>query len=140
MRGDVYLDTEATASEVLDHLVRLGAEDASVIATQIWERMLRFNNNALSVTKTIKDVVVFAYVSLGGRRIIGSTSNPTQNALKDFTRRLIDSCKMLEPSPHHTHLPKGPFSYPTHRNYDPKIESCEERLLEDYAKQIIDQA
>ncbi|MEM1994481.1 MAG: TldD/PmbA family protein [Nitrososphaerales archaeon] len=134
------MDTEVTASEVLDHLVRLGAEDASVIVAQIWERMLRFNNNALSVTKSIKDVVVFVYASIGRRRIIGSTSNPTQNALKDFVFRLIESCKMLEPNPHYTHLPKGPFSYPTHGNYDPKIESCEESLLEDYAKQIIDQA
>ncbi len=139
MQGDGHLNTEAAASEVLEHLIRLGAEDASAIATQIWGRMLRFSNNALTITKTTRDVTIFAYAAVDGRRIMGSTSNPTQNALRDFTRRLIDSCKMLEPSPYHTHLPKGPFSYPTHRNYDPKIESCEERILEDYPKQLIDQ-
>lgn len=132
------MDLENVASEVLEHLVRLGAEDASVIAAQIGKRMLRFSNNAHSVTKTTRDVEVFAYTSLRGRRIIGSTSNPTQSGLRSFAQRLIESCKMLEPSPHHTHLPKGPFKYPTHRNYDPKIESCEEGLLEDYARQIVD--
>jgi PmbA protein len=134
------LDLEAIASEVLGEFVKLGAEDASVIAAQSFERMLRFSNNALSVTKSIKDVVVFAYAALDKRRIIGSTSNPSQNALKEFARRLIESCRVLEPSPYYAPLPKGPFTYPTHTNYDPKIEFCEEGVLEDYVKQIIDRA
>jgi len=102
--------------------------------------MVRFSNNALSVTKSIKDVNVLAYAALDKRRIIGSTSNPSQDALKEFARRLIESCKVLDPSPDYAPLPKGPFTYPTHTNYDPKIESCEEGVLEDYVKQIIDQA
>lgn len=134
------MDLEDIASEVLGELVRLGAEDASVIATQSFERMVRFSNNALSVTKSIKDVAVFTYAALDKRRIMGSTSNPSQNALKEFARRLIESCKLLEPSQEYAPLPKGPFTYLTHTNYDSKIEFCEEGLLEEYAKQIIDRA
>ena len=134
------MDLEPIASEVLGELVKLGAEDASVIAAQSFERMVRFSNNTISVTKSIKDVVVFAYAALNKRRIMGSTSNPSQNALKEFARRLIESCKILDASPEYAPLPKGPFTYPTHTNYDPKIESCEEGVLEEYVKQIIDQA
>ena len=134
------MDLEAIASEVLAELVKLGAEDVSVIAAQSFERMVRFSNNALSVTKSINDVIIFAYAALDKRRIMGSTSNPSQKALKDFARRLIESCKVLDPSPYYAPLPQGPFTYPTHTNYDPKIESCEEGVLEEYAKQIIDRA
>ena len=131
---------ESIATEVLGELTKLGAEDASVIVTQSFERMVRFSNNALSVTKSIKNVIVSVYATLGKRRIMGSTFNPSQTALKAFTSRLIESCKALEPSPEYVPLPKGPFTYPTHTNYDPKIELCEEGLLEDYAKQIIDRS
>jgi len=134
------LALESIATEVLGELTKLGAEDAAVIATQSFERMVRFSNNALSVTKSIKNVIVSIYATLGKRRIMGSTFNPSQTALKAFTSRLIESCKALEPSPEYVPLPKGPFTYPTHTNYDPKIELCEEGLLEDYAKQIIDRS
>lgn len=131
---------ESIATEVLCELTKLGAEDASVIVTQSFERMVRFSNNALSVTKSIKDVTVFVYVTIGKRRIMGSTFNPSQTALKAFAAKLVESCKTLEPSPEYVPLPKGPFTYPAHANYDPKIEFCEEGLMEDYVKQIIDRS
>nr|AIF16327.1 TldE-like protein (pmbA) [uncultured marine thaumarchaeote KM3_73_F02] len=130
----------------LDELIELGfseatkagVDDASILGGQSVERMIRFSNNNITVSKDIDNIFLTAYVTKGKRRIIGSTSNPIQRSLKSFIKNLVDTCASLEPTKSYTQLPNGPFRYKSGKNFDIKIRDNAIDLI-GLTKQAIDQ-
>jgi PmbA protein len=115
---------------------RLSCEDVSIISSKSNDSQVRFANNTITLVNNVRNLTMAVYVSKQRKRIIGATYNPTQQGIERFVEKLVKSCESLPQSEDYVPLPKGPFSYNGHANYDPKVEDAP---LVDYVKQIIDE-
>ncbi|MEM4311703.1 MAG: TldD/PmbA family protein [Nitrososphaerales archaeon] len=96
-------------------------DDASVIASLILERMVRFSNNSITVTKKNENFEVFIYLSKDKKRFLGSTSNLKEESLKNFIDKLIKACESSKESEDYTPLEKAPLPFSEHYNFDERI-------------------
>ena len=55
---------------------KLGADETILITVIANERMARFANSSVTVTKNVDESGQVVYLAKGGRRIIGSSSDP----------------------------------------------------------------
>ncbi len=127
-------------AELSEHVVktaaRLGASDASAICYGVKEDMVRFSNNSVTVAKSLTIMELQLYVAKARRRIVGSTSNPSLQAVKEFAEKLLKGCEQLPESPDYTPLPTGTRIKPV-RKVAPTTPS--RRLLE-ACQQAVDSA
>jgi PmbA protein len=118
---------------------RLGADDAILITVISNERMARFANSSVTVTKNVNESGQVVYLAKGGRRIIGSSSNPQKRSLERFIELLYKSMMTLPKDVGYVPLPPRGRAYKVKPRYDRKLESAEGQLA-DYVEEAIGSA
>ena len=118
---------------------RLGADETILITVIANERMARFANSSITVTKNVNESGQVVYLAKGGRRIIGSSSNPEKASLERFIELLYKSMMSLPKDAGYVALPSRGRSYRPGRRHDRKLERAE-GLLSGYVKEAIDSA
>src|SRR5580698_8931369 len=84
---------------------KLGADEAIVMTIVSNERMERFANSSVTVTKNVNESGLVVYLAKGGRRIIGSSSNPERSSLERFVELLFKSMMSLPKDAGYVPLP-----------------------------------
>jgi len=118
---------------------RLGADEAILMTVISNERMERFANSSVTVTKSVKESGQVVYLAKGGRRIIGSSSNPERASLERFIELLYKSMMTLPKDPGYVALPARGRAYSPKPSHDKKLESAE-GLLSGYVEEAIESA
>ncbi len=122
---------------VLKSALKLGAKDVSAISTRSEHSMVRIANSSVSVVKRMLNIGLVVYLTRDRKRIVGSTSNPTPNAVRKFVSDLFKACGTLPSSRQYAPLPRGPFNYRSPSQYDSRITEHGEKLV-DFAKEAVD--
>ena len=115
---------------------RLGADEAILMTAISNERMARFANSSVTVTKNVKESGQVVYLAKGGRRIIGSSSNPERASLERFIELLYKSMMSLPKDAGYVPLPKRGRTYKPRPSHDKKLEGAE-GLLADFVEEAI---
>src|SRR4029077_6301947 len=84
---------------------KLGADEAISMTVISNERMARFANSSMTVTKNVNESGQVVYLAKGGRRLIGSSSNPQKPSLERFITLLYKSMMTLPKDPAYVPLP-----------------------------------
>lgn len=90
---------------------KLGVDEAILMTVISSERMARFANSSVTVAKNVKESGQVVYLAKGGRRIIGSSSNPERASLKGFIELLYKSMMSLPKDPGFVPLPPQGRAY-----------------------------
>ena len=110
---------------------KLGVDDAVALTSQGNERMVRFANNSLTVTKYTKETALYVYLGKDRRRIVAATSNPDESSVRTFVKKLFDSLQSLPKGSDYASLPEKARHYkPREEGYDRKIEAVGTELSE----------
>lgn len=107
---------------------RLGADEAIMITAISNERMATFANSSVTVTKNVQESGQVVYLVKGGRRIIGSSSNPERGSLERFIELLYKSMLSIAKDPGYVPLPPRARSYEPKPTHDKALEDVEETL------------
>jgi PmbA protein len=118
---------------------KLGADEAILMTVISNERMARFANSSVTVTNNVNESGQVVYLAKGGRRIIGSSSNPERASLGRFIELLYKSMMSLPKDPGYVPLPARGRAYSPKPSHDKKLESAE-GLLARYVEEAIDSA
>lgn len=118
---------------------KLGADEAILISVVSDERMARFANSSVTVTKGVRESGQVVYLAKGGRRIIGSSSNPEKASLERFIALLYKSMVSLPKDPGYVPLPEKGRTFSPGPTHDRNLEDAE-GLLAGYVKESIDAA
>lgn len=101
------VDLAGLAEGAVKDAVRFGANDVSALCYGVRESMVRFSNNSVTVIKSLNNVELELYVAKDEKRILGTSTNPSSNGIREFVKQLLDACQHLPKSPDYTPLPKG---------------------------------
>lgn len=115
------LDSLQIADVALKEATKLRCSDASVIPVRANSSQVRFSNNVITLVNNVRNVTLDVYIAKDKKRIVGSSSNPTEEGIKRFIQNLVRSCETLLPSEEYVRLPSGPFHYSKKGNFDPKV-------------------
>ncbi len=118
---------------------KLGADEAILITVISNEQMVRFANSSVTVTKNINESGQVVYLAKGGRRIIGSSSNPERASLERFIDLLYKSMMSLPKDAGYVPLPARGRAFRPKPSHDKKLEHAE-GLLTGYAQEAISSA
>jgi PmbA protein len=118
---------------------KLGVDEAILMTVISSERMARFANSSVTVAKNVKESGQVVYLAKGGRRIIGSSSNPERASLKGFIELLYKSMMSLPKDPGFVPLPPRGRAYRPKPSHDKKLEEAE-GLLADYVEDAVSAA
>jgi len=120
----------------VDVAKKLGADEAILMTVISNERMARFANSSVTVTKNVNESGLVVYLAKGGRRIIGSSSNPEKSSLERFIELLYKSMMSLPKDAGYVPLPPRGSSYRPKPSHDKKLEGPE-GLLAGYVEEAI---
>lgn len=115
---------------------KLGSDEAVLMTVTSNERMARFANSSVTVTKNVKESGLVVYLAKGGRRIIGSSSNPEKSSLERFIGLLFKSMMSLPKDAGFVPLPPRGNAYKPKPSHDKKLEGPE-GLLAGYVEEAI---
>ena len=101
---------------------KLGADEAILMTVISSERMASFANSSVTVTKNVKESGQMVYLAKGGRRIIGSSSNPQRASLERFIGLLYKSMMSLPKDAAYVPLPPRGRAYRPKASHDKKLE------------------
>jgi PmbA protein len=118
---------------------KLGADEAILITVISNERMVRFANSSVTVTKNINESSQVVYLAKGGRRIIGSSSNPEKASLERFIELLYRSMMSLPRDEGYVPLPARGRAFKPKPSHDSKLEHAE-GLMAGYVQEAIGSA
>jgi PmbA protein len=134
---DRRLDLQGLSETALRAATKLGVDDAVALAAKSSERMVRFANNSVTVSKTVEETELTVYIAKEGRRAIASTSNPSEGSVRSFVLDLFSSLKGLQRTDY-AHLPeRGSRFRASGESYDRKIAGAGGELA-DFARMAID--
>ncbi len=115
---------------------KLGADEAILMTVISSERMASFANSSVTVTKNVKESGQMVYLAKGGRRIIGSSSNPERASLERFIGLLYKSMMSLPKDASYVPLPPRGRAYRPKASHDKKLEGPE-GLVAGYVEEAI---
>jgi PmbA protein len=118
---------------------RLGADEAILSTVISDEKMARFANSSVTVTKGVRESGQMVYLAKGGRRIIGSSSNPERSSLERFIGLLYKSMMDLPKDPGYVPLPSRGRVYRPRPSYDKKLAGAGS-LLAGYVEEAVSAA
>jgi PmbA protein len=118
---------------------KLGADEAIVMTVISNERMARFANSSVTVTKNVNESGQVVYLAKGGRRIIGSSSNPEKASLERFIGLLYKSMMSLPRDPGFVPLPERGRAIKPKPSHDKRLEHAE-GLLAGYVQEAVGSA
>jgi PmbA protein len=107
---------------------KLGADESIVINAVSNERMARFANSSVTVTKNVNESSQVVYIAKGGRRIIGSSSNPGRESMERFVSLLYKSMLTLPKDPGYVPLPSRGRAFKGKPHHDKRLEAAEDLL------------
>ncbi len=128
---------QATVDLALKEGIRAGCSDVSIIGSRSLTSQVRFSNNSITLVNSVRNITIDFYLAKNRRRILGSSSNPTERGVRSFVQRLVSACESLPESKDYAPLPSGPFHYQKRGNYDPKVADAP---LVDYVNEAIESA
>ncbi len=131
------ISQQEVARLALDEALKLGCQDVSVLCAVSNENQVRFANNSITLVNSVRNITLDVYLALAKKRIVGSSYNPTGRGIERFVGNLVRSCRALPESDDYVQLPRGPFSYRTHANFDSKVEDAP---IVEFTKEAIDSA
>lgn len=101
----------------------------SIVDTR--NRMIRFSNNYVTVSKFWRDIVTAIYILKNNKRATAVIDNTNLESIKNVIDRLITTFTYGQPSPIRFTFPEGPFDYaPIEGMYDVNVLSNEDVLLD----------
>lgn len=115
---------------------KLGADESILMTVISNERMERFANSSVTVTKNVNESGQVVYLAKGGRRIIGSSSNPERSSLERFVELLFKSMMSLPKDAGYVPLPPRGRAYKPKPSHDRRLESAE-GILAGYVEEAI---
>jgi PmbA protein len=115
---------------------KLGADEAILMTVISNERMERFANSSVTVTKNVNESGQVVYLAKGGRRIIGGSSNPERSSLERFVELLFKSMMSLPKDAGYVPLPPRGRAYRPKPSHDRRLESAE-GILAGYVEEAI---
>ncbi len=105
---------------VIKKLNSLNLEDFVVLFFKNRDRMIRFTNNSITVTKDKTGSALFIYMAKERKRIAGATYDLRKGEIASFISSLYKSM-MASSETEYAHLPRGPFRYVHNGDIDTKI-------------------
>src|ERR1700733_6564761 len=118
---------------------KLGADEAILMTVISNERMERFANSSVTVTKNVNESGQVVYLAKGGRRIIGGSSNPERSSLERFVELLYKSMMSLPKDAGYVPLPSRGRAYRPKPGHDKRLESAD-GILAGYTEEAIEAA
>ncbi|HVB95015.1 MAG TPA: TldD/PmbA family protein [Nitrososphaerales archaeon] len=115
---------------------KLGTDEAVLMTVISNERMERFANSSVTVTKNVNESGQIVYLAKGGRRIIGSSSNPERSSLGRFIELLFKSMMSLPKDAGYVPLPSRGRAYRPKPSHDRRLESAD-GILAGYVEEAI---
>jgi len=108
------------------------------MTVRVNKRMARFANDSVTVMNGVDESGVSVYLSKGGRRVLGGSSNPEGGSLERFLGVLYKSLLSLPKDPKHVPLPPRAWSFSPRPDHDKGLGS--EGLVADSAMEAISSA
>ncbi len=125
------MDSDGTMREIISTAQKLGVQ---TVAAGFWrsrERMVRFSNNAITVTNSWQTEIPAVYLVSGRKRAACIVEEQDPNELKRAIEELVGTMKVTPPGDVDFELPKGPFKYePVPGIYDKKLAEAETELVD----------
>ena len=131
------VDLLQIADVALKEATKLRCSDVSIIPVRTNSSQVRFSNNVITLVNNVRNVTLDVYIAKEKKRIVGSSSNPTEEGIRHFIQNLVKSCETLLPSEEYVPLPSGPFHYSKNGNFDPKVQDAD---IVDYVGEVIESA
>lgn len=114
-------------TELIEHgmktAAKLGVDDAVLISTTGRERMVRFANDSLTVTKNTEERVISVYLTKDGKRIVGASTSTTEDRLSGFVERLHKTMMNLSREPAYAPLTDTRRRFDKPSRFDRKLDS-----------------
>jgi PmbA protein len=124
------MDPQALNEQGIKVAKRLGADDA-ILQTMVGkEHMVRFANDSLSVAKRTDEGVVSVYLAKNGRRVVGSSTNLTEERLSAFVERLFKTMVNLSKETVFAPLPRSARKFDRPGFIDRKLGDSEKEVPE----------
>ncbi|MDA4136253.1 MAG: TldD/PmbA family protein [Thaumarchaeota archaeon] len=115
---------------------KLGVDDAVLQSASGTEHMVRFANDSLSVAKRTEESVVSVYLAKDGKRIVGGSTNTTDERLADFIERLYKTMVNLSKEAVYAPLPSSHRSFNRPGDFDKRLGQLEEEVPQFAAEAI----
>jgi PmbA protein len=107
---------------------KLGVDDAVLQSVSGTEHMVRFANDSLSVAKRTDESVVSVYLAKDGKRIVGASTNTTDERLADFIGRLYKTMVNLSREAVFAPLPSSRRTFNRPGAFDKRLGELEEEV------------
>jgi len=107
---------------------KLGVDDAVLQSVSGTEHMVRFANDSLSVAKRTDESVVSVYLAKDGKRIVGASTNTTDERLADFIGRLYKTMVNLSKEAVYAPLPSSRRTFNRPGAFDKRLGELEEEV------------
>jgi len=128
------------AEFALREALRLGAEEAAVIAHRDISRQVRFANNEVTVTKTWDALNLYVLLAKESKLVMTALANVEPEAVGNALRDLMALLAVMKPRPDYAPLPEGPFEYePIRGLYDERIAGMGDEAI-DLVEEAINKA
>ena len=134
------MELRELAELTLREALKLGAEEAAVIAHRDVSRQVRFANNEVTVTKTWDSLNIYVLLAKEAKLVITALANVEPGAIKGALRDLMGLLAVMKPRPDYAPLPEGPFKYePIPGLYDERIAEMSDGAI-DMVEEAINKA
>jgi PmbA protein len=120
-----------TVQEIVSTARELGVQSTAAGFTKFQERMVRFSNNAITVTKSWQTEVPTVYVVADRKRAACQIEEQNPSELRRVIEELVKTMKVTPAGDTDFELPEGPFEYQTVPGlYDKKVAEAETELVD----------
>lgn len=110
------------ADDVMKSCMRLGADEAVIVAQTNNSRMLKFVNNQIEINKVWSETNAGVIVVKDKKIAFTSIKDCSKPGIEATVKKLIDFANLLEPSTEYRGIAHGPFEYKNvDRTFDEKI-------------------
>jgi len=91
--------------------LKQGATDAVAVIEISTEKMIRFANNNITISKIFKETSATLHVRIGKKRAQASTTDISTKSLQNLVEKAVSIAKSSLEGDVYAPLPKGPFTY-----------------------------
>ena len=124
---------------VESEILRNNIDDYSILTYQEKEKMVRFYNNNVSISKNLENSSIEIYIGHNKKRILGSISNLDKTAIESFVQNLIKSCELNPVDKDYIKLSESSIVNSHAPDYD-KLDNYSSEFLVDLTHSAINKA
>jgi PmbA protein len=96
---------------IVDTALKQGATDVAAELREQDQKMIRFSNNEITVSKSYREAVISIFVMVKNHRTVTKTPLSSMPNLRKAAMNLVNKAKKMPPADVYAPLPKGPFQY-----------------------------